>query len=55
MNNIEDIINLLGNFGFPIVISLYLLIRLETKMEKLDDTIGTLAKVIEKLCTIKDN
>lgn len=47
----DDIINLLGNFGFPIVISLYLLIRLETKMEKLDDTILKLATVIEKLCS----
>lgn len=42
-----DIINLIGNLGFPIAITLYVLIRLENKMEKLNESINKLTNAIE--------
>lgn len=43
----EDMLKAIGNFGFPIVVSAYLLIRFEAKMEKLSESIVALTKVIE--------
>lgn len=37
---------LLGNFGFPIAITVYLFLRFEKKLEKLGDVIMQLAEVI---------
>ncbi|MFF1995379.1 YvrJ family protein [Bacillus mycoides] len=34
--------SLLGNFGFPVVITIYLLIRFEKKLDKLTDIIDDL-------------
>lgn len=34
-----DLFPAISNFGFPIVISLFLLLRFETKLEKLSDNI----------------
>lgn len=42
-------VTLLGNFGFPIAITVYLFIRFERKLEKLEDVILKLAEVINKL------
>jgi hypothetical protein len=39
-------ITMMGNFGFPVVISLYLLTRLEKKLETLDATIQNLFQSI---------
>lgn len=45
----EDIIGLIGNLGFPMVISLYLLVRIEEKLEELSNSILGLSEVINKL------
>lgn len=42
----EDILNMVANFGFPIVLSIYLLVRVEGKLEKLTESINELSKVI---------
>ncbi|MDF0725780.1 YvrJ family protein [Cytobacillus sp. S13-E01] len=43
----QSFIQLIGNFGFPIVITMYLLHRFEKKIEGLEAAIHTLAKVID--------
>ncbi|MBF1051727.1 MAG: YvrJ family protein [Peptostreptococcaceae bacterium] len=43
----QEIVALIANVGFPIAITLYVLMRLETKMEKLNDNIVQLTNVIE--------
>lgn len=44
----------IGNFGFPIVITVYLLIRFEKKIDSLNNTIQDLIKFIrEELLTKK--
>ena len=35
-----------GNFGFPIVLSLYLLMRMEKKLDRLTESIGQLAQAV---------
>lgn len=37
-------VSLLGNFGFPIAITIYLFLRFEKKFEKLEDVILELSK-----------
>ena len=46
MDNIQTIIS---NLGFPIAISLYLLVRIEGKLQGLTDSINELSKNIIKL------
>ena len=43
----NEIVNLAGNMGFPIGITIYVLIRLESKMDKLNESINKLTNVIE--------
>ena len=43
----QEIVSLIANVGFPIAITLYVLMRLETKIEKLNDNIVQLTNVIE--------
>ncbi len=38
----------IANLGFPIVISIYLLVRIEGKLNQLSESIVQLAKVIDK-------
>ncbi len=45
----EEVVTLIGNFGFPVAVSLYLLIRLEGKLETLTESIHSLAEAIFKL------
>lgn len=45
----EDFISAIANVGFPIVITLYLLVRIENKMEKLDGSINNLSSSINNL------
>lgn len=45
----DDYIYLIGNLGFPIVISFYLLMRIENKLESLNNNILELSKSINKL------
>lgn len=42
----EEVVVLIGNFGFPVAISLYLLIRLEGKLETLTESIHTLSEAL---------
>lgn len=42
----EQLINAIGNYGFPMIVSCYLLIRMETKIEKLSNNIEALARVL---------
>lgn len=46
MDNIQSII---ANLGFPIAISLYLLVRIEEKLQGLTDSINELSKNIIKM------
>lgn len=36
----------LGNYGFPIIVSIYLLMRMEAKLDQLNQTIGELKEAI---------
>ncbi|NLT94094.1 MAG: YvrJ family protein [Clostridia bacterium] len=45
----DNILQQIGNYGFPMVISIYLLVRVEGKLESLSASITELAKVIEGL------
>jgi len=42
----EEVVTLIGNFGFPVAVSLYLLIRLEGKLETLTESIHSLSEAI---------
>lgn len=44
----EKIIDIIGNVGFPIAISLYLLIRIEGKIEILTNSINNLSNTMNK-------
>ncbi|MEG0086409.1 MAG: YvrJ family protein [Niameybacter sp.] len=44
----EELLSQIGNFGFPIILSMYLLIRIEDKMEKLSVSIAHLSNVLER-------
>lgn len=47
--SMEEIMALIANFGFPVVICFYLLIRIEGKLEALTASMKDLSKVIAKL------
>lgn len=49
MGDYESIIQLINNLGFPIAISIYLLIRLEKKIVSLEQAIQALSNVIENV------
>lgn len=42
----EEIYSSIANLGFPIVISIYLLVRIEGKLNQLTESITELSKVI---------
>lgn len=42
----EEIYSNIANLGFPIVISVYLLVRIEGKLNALTESISELSKVI---------
>jgi len=42
----EQLLTYTANYGFPMVICLYLLVRIEGKLEQLSGSINELAKVI---------
>jgi len=46
---VEEMYARIANMGFPIVISVYLLIRIEGKLENLSLSIQDLAKVVARL------
>ncbi|MBS3969927.1 MAG: YvrJ family protein [Clostridia bacterium] len=37
-----------GNFGFPMVVAIYLLVRVEKKLDELTIAINDLGRVVEK-------
>jgi hypothetical protein len=43
----SDLLNTIGNVGFPIAVSVYLLVRLETKLEVLTQSINNLSSAIK--------
>ena len=45
----EDFITAIGNFGFPIAITGYLLLRMEAKLDTLTNAINELKSQIAKL------
>lgn len=45
----EEVLQGVANFGFPIIVSAYLLIRMESKMENLQKAILDLSKTIERV------
>ena len=50
-----DVLNQIAQFGFPIVISLYLLIRMEQKIETLSSAITELNYNISTMTNIARN
>ena len=44
----EEMVVLIGNFGFPVAVSLYLLIRFEGKLETLTESIHVLSESLLK-------
>lgn len=44
----EEILSLTANYAFPIVVSFYLLFRMENKFTELSDAIQELSKIITK-------
>jgi hypothetical protein len=45
----EEMLQGVANFGFPIIVSAYLLIRMENKMENLQKAIVGLSHSIERI------
>jgi hypothetical protein len=43
----EELLNTIGNVGFPIAVSVYLLVRLEAKLEVLTQSINNLSNAIK--------
>lgn len=42
----EEVIEAIANIGFPVVLSMYLLVRIENQIQSLINTIETLANKI---------
>lgn len=45
----EEIYTHIANLGFPIVISIYLLVRIEGKLNQLSESINELSNTISKI------
>ncbi len=48
-DKLEQVLGMIGNIGFPIVVSVYLLVRIENKMESLTESIQSLTSAINKM------
>jgi hypothetical protein len=44
-----DLVSFIGNVGFPIAVAAYLLLRLETKMDKLTEAVVALKEATTRL------
>lgn len=42
----EEMLTTISNLGFPIALSMYLLVRIETKLERLTEAIKTLSDTL---------
>ncbi|MHB8076530.1 YvrJ family protein [Desulfosporosinus fructosivorans] len=51
----EEMLKLVGNFGFPIADSTYLLVRIEGKLNELSTSITELAKAVAVLKAWESN
>ena len=50
---LNELVNLIGNVGFPVAVSAYLLIRLEKQITTLTSSINKLNTIIStKLCVV---
>ncbi|NMA62766.1 MAG: YvrJ family protein [Syntrophomonadaceae bacterium] len=47
----EDMLIQIGNYGFPIVISIYLLVRIENKLDELTRAITGLREAVIEMKT----
>jgi len=45
----EEMVPLVANLGFPIAVSIYLLVRIEGKMEDLTASVKELSQVISRV------
>lgn len=45
----EELVPIIANLGFPIVVALYLLVRVENKIATLEKTMDEVLKAISKL------
>ncbi|HCG4535999.1 TPA: YvrJ family protein [Salmonella enterica subsp. enterica serovar Typhi str. AG3] len=45
----HEFIQVIGNFGFPVAITVYLLVRFENRLELLRTSIDNLSKIIDEL------
>jgi hypothetical protein len=45
---VETILQAIGNVGFPIAVTAYLLVRIENKLEVLAASITSLAQAVDK-------
>lgn len=46
---VAEWVTTIGNFGFPIALTIYLFIRFEKKLDKLETSINRLTRVIKEL------
>lgn len=44
----EEILSSISNYGFPIIITVFLLMRMENKLEKLTESITCLNQIMQK-------
>lgn len=49
----SEFIQLIGNLGFPIAVTAYLLVRIESKLNQLTDSIYELTTAIKSMNNIK--
>jgi hypothetical protein len=49
VKKMEQMLGLVANLGFPIVVSVYLLVRIENRMENLTESIHQLAEAVAAL------
>lgn len=49
MSDLSSLLNMVNNSGFPIVISIYLLLRFEKKIESLNTIMQNISTKIEKI------
>ncbi len=45
----EELVPIIANLGFPIVVSIYLLVRIEGKMDELTASVKELSSTIAKM------
>ena len=49
----NEFIQLIGNLGFPIAVTAYLLVRIESKLNQLTDSIHELTTAIKSINNMK--